>query len=102
MDTKKERGQMLDLLLRPAFCVKDGIITQVSRGAEGMLLASGMEVAPMLSTGAEEYAAFTGGCLYLDLKLGGRELMASVTRLEDEDVFLLEAEIGRASCRERV
>ena len=46
----------------------------------------------MLSTGAEEYAAFTGGCLYLDLKLGGRELMASVTRLEDEDVFLLEAE----------
>lgn len=92
MDTKKERGQMLDLLLRPAFCVKDGIITQVSRGAEGMLLASGMEVAPMLSTGAEEYAAFSGGCLYLDLKLGGRELMASVTRLEDEDVFLLEAE----------
>ena len=53
-------------------------------------------VAQMLVTGIQEYADFEDGCLYLTLSLSGMSCGASVTRMNDFDVFLLEEEDDRS------
>lgn len=82
--------EMMDLMARPAFCVKDGIITKITPGAAPYLIEIGTDIASVLDTGAEEYAAFRGGCLYLSLKIGTHILGASVTRMGDLDIFCIE------------
>jgi signal transduction histidine kinase len=95
MDAQKDTMILLDLMLRPGFCVRSGRITHVNQAAESYLLSAGMELAPLLQTGAEEYSDYTGGCLYLTLTVGGRTVGASVTRMEDGDIFLLDQESDR-------
>ena len=50
---------LLDLMVHPAFCVKDGIIIKVNPGAAGFMIEAGEPVSRFLHTGAEEYAAFS-------------------------------------------
>jgi signal transduction histidine kinase len=90
MDRELDAMGMLDLMVSPGFCVKDGTIVKCNAAAQAILLREGMNIAPMLETGAEEYAEFTGGCLYLVLNISGVRLGASVTRMGDFDVFLPE------------
>ena len=90
MEQKKHELGLLDLMGRPAFCVADGKLIQVNAAAAAFGLAPGLELAPLLLTGSEEYAAFQDGCLYLTLSLDGGRLGASVTRLAEYDVFCLE------------
>lgn len=81
---------MLDLMHEPAFCVQEGKIIKVNPAAAALLIETGTQVDKLLQTGAEEYADFDGGCLYLSLTLGGHSLGASVTRMQDFDVFCIE------------
>ena len=81
---------MLDLMGRPAFCAAEGLVTRVNALAAAYHIAPGMQIADLLLTGTEEYAAFTGGCLHLTLSAGGQPLGASVNRVADCDVFCLE------------
>lgn len=81
---------MLDLMARPSFCVKDGIIIKANPAAAAHLIEEGAKIQSILQTGAEEYAAFTGGCLYLNLSVSGTAMGASVTRMQGFDVFCLE------------
>ncbi len=99
MEEKKDQFAMLELMLRPAFWVQKNTIVRVNRAAEGLFLAPGADIGPMLSTGGEEYAAFTEGCLYLQLSLGGRSWGASVTRMGDGDIFLLDQESDEGELR---
>ena len=69
MEEKKDTLGMLDLVIRPGFCVKENQIIKVNQAAESLFITPGTDVRPLLLTGAEEYAAFTGGCLYLTLNL---------------------------------
>jgi len=92
MDRGLDAMGMLDLMVSPGFCVKDGKIVKCNAAARGILLREGMEIAPLLATGEEEYAEFTGGCLYLFLNVSGVRMGASVTRMGDFDVFLPEEE----------
>lgn len=87
---------MLDLMSQPAFCVRDGKIMKVNPAAAGLVLEEGTPIQPLLFTGEEEYEAFTGGCLYLTLSIAENILGASVTRMEDFDVFSLEQESEQA------
>ncbi len=87
---------MLDQISDPAFLVRDGIITQTNPSASRFLLESGSCVAPLLATGAQEYAEFCSGCLSLTLKLGDHLCSASVTRLSDCDLFVLSHEEDQA------
>lgn len=89
---EKENFALLDLLLQPGFCVEENRITRVNAAAQSLLLTPGMDIAPLLQTGAEEYAAFTDGCLYLRLNLEGASLDASVTRMGQTDIFVLDPE----------
>ena len=74
----------------PAFSVKENIITVCNQSAEALLLSPGMDIRDLLLTGAEEYAAFSDGCLYLKLKLSSKGIGASVTREDGCDCFLLD------------
>ena len=90
MENQEFTPDLLELLSCPGFCVRDGRIVQANRAASQMLLGCGSELAPLLLTGGEEYAAFSGGCLYLTLQLGAAAHSASVTRQGIYDLFLLE------------
>ena len=83
----------------PAFSVKENIITACNQSAEALLISTGMDVRDLLLTGAQEYAAFSGGCLYLKLKLSSKGCGASVTREDDCDLFLLDQEPEDADLR---
>jgi signal transduction histidine kinase len=58
-----------------------------------------MDVRELLVTGAEEYAAFCSGCLYLKLKTSPKGCGASVTNVEDAHLFLLDQEPEDADLR---
>lgn len=81
---------MLDLMTQPAFCVHGGKIIKTNSAAAAFLIETGVNIETVLHTGAEEYSQFTGGCLYLTLLLGGKKIGASVSRIQDFDVFCIE------------
>lgn len=87
---------MLDLIVRPAFCVKDGIVTAMNQGAKKRLLNLNTPIGALLLTGQEEYREFRDGCLYLTLRLEGQSTGASVTKMEPYDVFVLEQDTDQA------
>ena len=87
---------MLDLIQEPAFCVQNGIIIKVNAAASGLLIEPGIEIHSLLQTGKEEYAAFCGGCLYLRVCIAGHSLGASVTRMQEFDVFRMEQDESNA------
>lgn len=91
-----DRYEMLELILEPAFCVRDGVIQRANQAALGFSLAPGTEILPLLLTGAEEYQAFSGGCLSLQLSLMGQPAAATVTSLGDSHIFLLEPDCQEA------
>lgn len=99
MEEQKDMFGLLDLMIQPAFCVKDKKIVRANAAAQQLLICAGDDVEPLLMTGAEEYAEFSGGCLYLDLDLGGQSVGASVSRMEDGDVFVLDSEGDAAALR---
>ncbi len=90
METQNSNMPMLELLLRPAFCVSDGKITEINTQAAPYLLSAGTEILPLLATGQQEYRDFTEGCLYLTLCIGSQPLGATVVALDKCHLFLLE------------
>lgn len=92
MDEQKDNLSMQELIGYPLFCVKENIIVSVNQLAQEFLLSPGMELEPLLLTGAEEYRDFAGDCLFLTLSLGGYSIGASVKRMPKMDVFILEPE----------
>ncbi len=87
---ENKNSPMLELLLRPAFCVKDGLITEINQAAAAFLLCEGTPVLPLIATGAEEYENFREGCLYLTLSLSGHTVEATVLSMEECHLFVLE------------
>lgn len=96
MEEKLDALGMLDLMVRPGFCVKNNQIIKANDAALALLLAPGMDISDFLRTGKEEYADFREGCLYLTLDVGGESWGASVTVMGDTHVFLLEQERDQA------
>lgn len=97
MDRESDALGMLDLMVSPGFCVAEQKIVKCNAAALGLLLREEMEIAPLLATGQAEYAEFSGGCLYLMLDIFGVQVGASVTRVGQYDVFLLDEEPAQAS-----
>lgn len=99
MDQELDALGMLNLMVQPGFCVTDNRITECNAAARNLLLEPGMDVTPLLHVGQEEYAEFTGGCLYLTLSLSGELFAAAVHRRGGSDIFLLEEPSGQAELR---
>ncbi len=81
---------MLNLMVCPAFCVKGDTIVCVNQAAKTHLLSPGTPISQLLATGAVEYPEFQDGYLYLTLSAGEKLWGASVTRMGEYDVFVLE------------
>ena len=90
MTTQKDSGKILDFLICPGFSVSDHIITEVNQAAAAMLLTPGTDVRSLLLTGEEDYAAFTGGCMYVTLNIGHDGWGAALIRRDGIDYFLLD------------
>lgn len=86
----EDKVNMLELLLRPAFLVRDGHITAVNREASRYLITEGASIQDMIVLGLEEYNAFSGGCLCLTLQIEGQHFAASVVSSENGHLFFLE------------
>lgn len=83
---------LLDMIEHPAFCVRDGIIVRANKSAQHRLLFEGKKVMDFLPTDGSAYASFSGGCLYLNITSADVTCGASVTRIEDFDLFVLDSE----------
>ena len=79
--------EMVSHLSYPAFCVQDGVIVHANTAATNHMIEPGTAVSQLLKTGAEEYAEFTDGCLYLTLTVCGQEQGFSVCRKNGFDLF---------------
>lgn len=90
MEQTEEKVILLNQLSAPAFFVSDGRVTHVNTGAKSCLIAPGTSVSGLLATGQTEYSEFRQGCLYLSLDLHGSNVSASVTRVGEADLFVLE------------
>lgn len=90
MDHTSDYSQMLNMIPAPAFTVQNGVIACCNLQAQQLLIEPGKPVHPLLVTGAEDYAALTSGCLYLDVKLRDTVWGANITRLSEQDLFCLE------------
>lgn len=91
MDIANHWG-ILDMLQRPAFCVRNGQIIRANDFARSLLFQEGMEISKFLRTDQEAYDAFKGGCLYLNVTSAEVTSGASVTRIEDFDLFVVDSE----------
>ena len=60
MEENKETLGMLDLMIQPAFTVKDGKIDQLNDGARKYYLEAGMQIVDLLLTGKKEYQQLQG------------------------------------------
>jgi signal transduction histidine kinase len=96
MERTEEIVMMLDQIPDPAFLVRDGIIVQVNPSASRLLIDAGRSVQELLVTGTQEYADFQDGYLALTLEIGGCVHNASVTRLNDCNLFVLNHEQDQA------
>lgn len=81
---------LLDMLPRPAFFVRNGIIERVNPAASSYFIETNTRIQDLLVTGVEEYAAFDGGRLYLNLRISGQSLGFSVSHVGDGDLFRME------------
>jgi len=90
MDKQKEILGMLELMTAPAFCVKDGKIDQMNLAAQQLMLQSGTSLTDLLGNQMTEYMNFNGGCLFVTLNLSGFELGATVNRVGEDDIFVID------------
>lgn len=92
MKVETNISQILDLMDRPAFCAENGVILEANQAAKAKLLVPGTPVKSLIVSGQDDYAAFSSGCLYLTLQLGGKQVGACITRMDNADLFSLDRE----------
>lgn len=90
MEHQRDILGMLDLMVVPAFCVKDQTILRGNAAAQGLLITSGTPVRELVTDGWEEYEGFRGECLYLTINLAGERRGAAVRKADGLDIFILE------------
>lgn len=90
MEQRTDETMMLELMIRPAFCVKNKIITRLNTPAAKLFLREGIPLELILESGAQDYETFSGGTLCLTLTICGQSFGASVVRLDEEDMFILD------------
>lgn len=90
MEEKTDILGLLDLTAHPSFCVKDNIILKTNPAARGFLIEPGTSMTDLVITGGEELESLTDGCICLQLQLPGGSMPASVTRMDEYLVFVLD------------
>lgn len=92
MEEQNNMFGLLDMMVQPVFCVKENRIIRSNTAAQQLFFREGDDIRPLLEHGPEEYASFSGGCLYLSLSIAGQQINASVRRIDGLDIFELDTE----------
>lgn len=92
MEEQKDVFDLLDMMVQPVFCVKENTVIRSNAAAQQLFFRVGDDIRPLLEQGAEEYASFSGGCLYLSLSIAGQPVGACVRRMDGTDIFELDTE----------
>lgn len=92
METTEHLFPWLELIDRPAFCVKDGVVAANNAAAQSRMLRVGTDINEIVTEHREAYQNFSDGCLFLTVTAGGLPCNASVNRTELCDIFILEQE----------
>lgn len=99
MEQQTTAKTMLELMLLPAFFAKENRITELNEAAAKLFLRKGLLLDPILKSGAEDYAAFSDGMLYVTLSIHQQDWGACVTRLDGQDIFVLDQQFASAQLR---
>lgn len=92
MEQREEIIMMLNQIPSPAFLVKDGSVVEVNPSAQVQMITTGATMDALLATGQQEYADYTGGSLFLTLRICNNLYGASVSRVGSYDLFVLDQE----------
>ncbi len=90
MEHLNHSNPYLDFLDYPAFLVQNRTILQVNYAAQQMNILPGTALEGLLGDSLPVYEAFTGGNLYLTLRISHLRCGASVTVVEGMHLFCLE------------
>ena len=83
METSNQSFPWLELIDRPAFCVKNGIVAAVNAAAEHRMLRVGIDIHEIVTDHWDAYEAFENGSLYLTITAGELPCNASISRTEE-------------------
>lgn len=82
---------LLELLVRPAFIVRDDVIVQVNEAAIQRAVSVGEPISKYVAQDLDAYHQFTDGCLFLTVSFFDLPCAAAVTKLDGCDLFLMES-----------
>lgn len=91
--------QLLELIKKPAFCVKDGSIVYANQAASSMQIQPGTDIEKLIPDHYEAYTDLQGGCLFITLRIAGIECGTSVTKSAEYDFFTLEDPVNSDQLR---
>lgn len=83
---------LLDMIDRPAFCVKGDRILRCNQAAQRFLLSDDTSLRSLIVNGLQEYSAYSSGNLYLSLNLAGTTRNACINRMSGIDLVTVEPE----------
>lgn len=93
---EQDKKNLLEMIDRPAFLVRDGIIQFANQIAKNRQIQEGTPIEEFLTDHLDAYKQFQSGCLYLTLEIGLVNCGATITRQTDGDLFLLERDLDMA------
>lgn len=93
MEQSQITNPILDLIDRPAFCVKDGVVTQANLAARQKQIAVGTQISALLRNDLQAYNEMGNGCLAVTVHCGSDEYLTSVTHTDEYDVFRIEQDL---------
>ena len=79
----------LELMDRPAFCVKGGSVIAANSTAAQHMVRTGMNVYDIVTHNRSAYEEFHDGSLFLTITVGDLPRNASITRTKEYDIFTI-------------
>lgn len=80
----------LNMIDRPAFCVKNGFVLAVNSAAEKNMIQAGTDIREIITQNRDVYDAFSNGELFLTITAGESSYNAHITRTDEYDIFTIE------------
>ena len=93
---EQDKQNLLEMIDRPAFVVRDGIITDANQTAKNRQISIGSPVYKLLSESEEAYRSYQGGILHLMLEIGYIRCGAMVVHQDEGDIFLMDRDTDLA------
>lgn len=90
MEAINQQFPWLELMDRPGFCVKDGVVIATNVAAQNRGLRLGTEITQIVTEHRSTYESFDNGQLYLTIQVGDSLCSACVTRTAECDIFIFE------------